>query len=204
MSIVTAFRSMVQAVYPYWFFAMRCCFQAPQQWCWGTGPQFALFCFFFCTFFLSDRPSQNQETHSKLNEKKVQLMRFHLNGHTAQFCPQIRKLELHTKWIVLCESTTWIVTLHGFAVCRFTSYLSLLSKGGAVVRALTSHQCGPGSNPGVSAICGLSLFVVGSLPCSERFFSGYSGFPLSLKTNTSKFQFDLERSDTFQRVLKNS
>ena len=33
-------------------------------------------------------------------------------------------------------------------------------------------------------------FVVGSLPCSERFFSGYSGFPLSLKTNISKFQFD--------------
>ena len=45
-------------------------------------------------------------------------------------------------------------------------------------------------------------FVVGFLPCSERFFSGYSGFPLSLKTNTSKFQFDLERTDTFQRVLK--
>ena len=34
-------------------------------------------------------------------------------------------------------------------------------------------------------------FVVGSLPCSERFFSGYSGFPL-LKTNFSKFQFDQE------------
>ena len=33
-------------------------------------------------------------------------------------------------------------------------------------------------------------FVVGSLPCSERFLSGYSGFPLSSKTNTSKFQFD--------------
>ena len=33
-------------------------------------------------------------------------------------------------------------------------------------------------------------FVVGSLPCSERFFSGYSGFPLSSKTNISKFQFD--------------
>ena len=42
-------------------------------------------------------------------------------------------------------------------------------------------------------------FVVGSLPCSERFFSGYSSFPLS---NTSKFQFDLERTDTFERVLK--
>ena len=35
-------------------------------------------------------------------------------------------------------------------------------------------------------------FVVGSRPCSERFFSGYSGFPLSSKTNISKFRFDLE------------
>ena len=35
-------------------------------------------------------------------------------------------------------------------------------------------------------------FVVGSLLCSERFFSGSSGFPLSSKTNISKFQFDLE------------
>ena len=30
-------------------------------------------------------------------------------------------------------------------------------------------------------------FVVGSLLCSERFFSRYSGFLLSLETNTSKF-----------------
>ena len=35
-------------------------------------------------------------------------------------------------------------------------------------------------------------FVVSSLPCSERFFSGYSGFPFSSKTNLSKFQFDLD------------
>ena len=34
-------------------------------------------------------------------------------------------------------------------------------------------------------------FVVGSRPCSERFFSGYFGFPLSSKTSISKFQFDL-------------
>ena len=27
-------------------------------------------------------------------------------------------------------------------------------------------------------------FVVGSLPCSERFFSGYSGFPHTLQFNT--------------------
>ena len=35
-------------------------------------------------------------------------------------------------------------------------------------------------------------FVVGSCPCSERFFLGYSGFPLSSKTNISKFKFDLD------------
>ena len=35
-------------------------------------------------------------------------------------------------------------------------------------------------------------FVVGSLICSERFFSGYSGFTLSWKTNISKFLFDQE------------
>ena len=35
-------------------------------------------------------------------------------------------------------------------------------------------------------------FVVGSLLCSEKFFSGYSGFPLSSKTNIFKFQFDQE------------
>ena len=33
---------------------------------------------------------------------------------------------------------------------------------------------------------------LGSRPCSARFFSGYSCFPLSSKTNISKFQFDLE------------
>ena len=65
-------------------------------------------------------------------------------------------------------------------------------RDGAVERALASHQCGPGSNPGVGAICGLGLFDVGSLLCSERFFSGYSGFPLSSKTNISKFQFNQE------------
>ena len=35
-------------------------------------------------------------------------------------------------------------------------------------------------------------FIVDSLLCFERFFSGYSGFPLSSKTNISKFHFDLD------------
>ena len=62
------------------------------------------------------------------------------------------------------------------------------SRDGAVVRALASHQCVPGSihRPAVMWV----EFVVGSLLCSKRFFSGYSGFPLSSKTNISKLQFD--------------
>ena len=77
-------------------------------------------------------------------------------------------------------------------------------KSGAAVRALDSHQFGLGSNPSVDAICGLSLLLVLSF-APRGFFSGFSsGFLLSLKTNTSKFQFDLERTDTFQRVLMNS
>ena len=35
-------------------------------------------------------------------------------------------------------------------------------------------------------------FVIGSLPCPERFFSGYYGFAFSSKTSISKFQFDQE------------
>ena len=34
------------------------------------------------------------------------------------------------------------------------------SRVGAVVRALASHQCCPGSNPGPGVICGLSLLLV--------------------------------------------
>ena len=44
-------------------------------------------------------------------------------------------------------------------------------------------------------------FVVGSLICSERFFSGYSGFTLSSKTNISKFLFD--RESRRRKVTKN-
>ena len=35
-------------------------------------------------------------------------------------------------------------------------------------------------------------FVVGPRPCSERFFSEYSGFPFAPKTKISEFQFDHE------------
>ena len=59
------------------------------------------------------------------------------------------------------------------------------SRDGAVVRALASHQCGPGSIPrlGTIYICGLSLLLV-PRPCSEGFFSGYSSFFSLLKKLT--------------------
>ena len=38
--------------------------------------------------------------------------------------------------------------------------LRFRSRDGAVVRALASNQCGPGSTPGPGVICGLSLLLV--------------------------------------------
>ena len=63
------------------------------------------------------------------------------------------------------------------------------STSGAVVRALASHQCGPGSNPGVDAICGLSLLLV--LSFAPRGFSpgSRSGFPLSSKNQHFQIPF---------------
>ena len=67
--------------------------------------------------------------------------------------------------------------------------------------------CGLGANPRWPR-CKSTLmwveFAVGSLLCFERFFSKYSGFLLSLEANPFKFLFDLELTETFQRVLKNS
>ena len=60
--------------------------------------------------------------------------------------------------------------------------LILGSKGGAVVRALASHQCGPGSTPGVDAICGLSLLLVLSL-APRGFSPGTLVFPSSGNDN---------------------
>ena len=50
------------------------------------------------------------------------------------------------------------------------------SKDGAVVRALASHQCGPGSNPGVDAKGGLRLLLVLSL-APRGFSPGTPVFP---------------------------
>ena len=50
------------------------------------------------------------------------------------------------------------------------------ARDGAVVRALASNQCGRGSNPGVDAICGLSLLLVPSF-APRGFSPGTPVFP---------------------------
>ena len=62
-----------------------------------------------------------------------------------------------------------------YLLCR--DYLGC--RDGAVVRALTSHQCGPGSIPRSGVKCGLSLLVLFSAP---RGFLRVLRFPLSSKT----------------------
>ena len=65
-----------------------------------------------------------------------------------------------------------------------------------MVRGLASHQCGPGSNPGVDAICGLSLLLV--LSFAPRGFSpGTPVFPSPQKpafpnSNSARNQVDEE------------
>ena len=44
------------------------------------------------------------------------------------------------------------------------------------MRALAFHQCGPGSNPGIDAICGLSLVLVLSF-APRGFSAGTPVFP---------------------------
>ena len=65
-----------------------------------------------------------------------------------------------------------------------------------MVRGLASRQCGPGSNPGVDAMCGLSLLLV--LTLAPRGFSlGTPVFPSPQKptfpnTNSTRNQVEEE------------
>ena len=78
----------------------------------------------------------------------------------------------------------------GYCCFRSIQCSSLGARDGTVVRVLASHQSGPGSNPGVNAICGLSLLLV--LSFAPRGFSPATPVFPSSKTNISKFQFNQE------------
>ena len=80
------------------------------------------------------------------------------------------------------------------ATCIFYPFIPFFQKAYLM---LVSQQCGLRVRI-LASTSYVGEFVVGSLPCSERFSdSGFFGFPLSFKINTFKFRFDLERTDTF-------
>ena len=63
-------------------------------------------------------------------------------------------------------------------------------RNGTVVRALASHQCGPGSIPGVDAKCGLSLLLV-LAQCPNDFSPG----SLVLQSTLKNIQIRLLRAN---------
>jgi len=73
---------------------------------------------------------------------------------------------------------------------RHCCLLSSLIISNGDTRNFPPLKWGLGLNPGISIICGLNFALL-----------VLSWFPLSLKTNTSKFQFDLECMDTFRQNL---
>ena len=58
----------------------------------------------------------------------------------------------------------------------------MVGMGGVVVCPLASHRYVPSSSPG-RIVCELSLFDVLFSPVPRGFFSGFSGFPPSVKLN---------------------
>ena len=71
------------------------------------------------------------------------------------------------------------------------------TRDSAVVRALASHQCGPGSNCCVDAICGLSLLLV--LSFAPRVFSpGTRVFP---SPKNQHFQIPFHQESGRRRII---
>ena len=104
----------------------------------------------------------------------------------------LTRLILWKLYIVTFKEDQWDGDLHQSSVLPHPSprpkncHYNLGSGDGKVVRALASHQWGPGSIPGPGVIRGLSLLLV--LVLAPRVFSpGPPVFPPSSKTNISKF-----------------
>ena len=77
-------------------------------------------------------------------------------------------------------------------------------RSGKSTVALASHQCGP-----VRILASTPYMYVGWVCCwfsslLREVFLRVFRYSLSSKINTSKFHFDLERTDTFRRLLENS
>ena len=78
------------------------------------------------------------------------------------------------------------------------SYLE--SSGGIEVRALASHQCGPGSIPRLGVVCGLSLLVLDS--AQRVFFPGTPVFPSLQKPTFDLIWFQITVSPISASALE--
>ena len=117
---------------------------------------------------ICDKDTSNYETKYESNKNPFRILL------TVKVRHSMRKFNIFKAWI-------------------FPAYagLNLGSKaGGTAVRPLASHQCAlvqiPASTPYVGWVCWWFS------PLLQEDFFGYSGFPLSSKTNISNFQFNQE------------
>ena len=99
----------------------------------------------------------NSMTPSDL--ETVEIPRLQLNGHFSEERPPC--YDVITRRGVTGRQRTQ----HGRRTRKNNRNIvnHLGSRGGAVVRVLSSHQCGPGSIPGPGVIRGLSLLLILSL-----------------------------------------
>ena len=108
--------------------------------------------------------------------------RSHCFLHLKQPFPRLFRLDHIRGAFDLSSFSGFSVFTSLSAFTYLTDSISFISgcRDGAVVRALASHQCGPGSIPRSGVICGLSLMVLFSAP---RGFLRVLRFPLSSKTH---------------------
>ena len=86
----------------------------------------------------------------------------HLFGNSVFFFSHVLSSFLIKSCSQLCVGANLTAVLNHLPLK--IGCLHLGSRDGAVVRALTSHQCGAGSIPSLSVICGWSLLVIYSAP----------------------------------------
>ena len=122
-----------------------------------------------------------------------------LNGHKLKYFPQwaqfvkIGRPPPHVPPKCSDPMARRITTITNLS---FSYIIQNLSKGNYTYRGarvvqwwehlISSHHCGPGSNPGVNTACGLSLLLVLSF-ASRGYSSGTPVFPSSQKPSFSNF-----------------
>ena len=93
--------------------------------------------------------NHGQQDHGRLRKEQVRGI---YRGGAAPRVATILSEQIKATWILSREQLAELRTLRDVFPGG--------SCGGAVVRALASHQCVPGSIPGPGVICGLSLLLV--------------------------------------------